>query len=123
MIMDLIAYERGLKKMFLLAHLSQRLRGELIVYQASWRLSIRPSIRLCVHTFKHEYLWDQWVDRNQILSEASLGWGIGCIRVLARSDQNSNFHGNISSNRVIMEETVSRLFLGCLSSDPFHTCR
>ena len=30
---------------------------------------------MCVHTFKHEYLLDQWADRNQILSEASLGWG------------------------------------------------
>ena len=28
-----------------------------------------------------------------------------------------------SSHRVIMVKTVSPLFLGCLSSDPFHTCR
>ena len=28
-----------------------------------------------VHTFKHEYLNNQRADRNQILSEASLGWG------------------------------------------------
>ena len=28
-----------------------------------------------------------------------------------------------SSHRVIMEKTVSPLFLGCLSADPFHTCR
>ena len=28
-----------------------------------------------------------------------------------------------SSHRVIMEKTVSPLFLGCFSSDPFHTCR
>ena len=28
-----------------------------------------------------------------------------------------------SSHRVIMEKTVSTLFLGCFSSDPFHTCR
>ena len=27
--------------------------GELIVYQSSRRLSVRPSVRLCVHTFKH----------------------------------------------------------------------
>ena len=30
---------------------------------------------MCVHTFKHEYLSNQWVDRNQILNEASLGGG------------------------------------------------
>ena len=34
------------------------------------------------------------IDRNQILSEASLGWGKGCIRFWAISDQNSGFHGN-----------------------------
>ena len=73
-----------------LAHLGRRLRGELIVYQSS----CRPSVRVCVHTFKHEYLRVQWVDRNQILSEASLGWGIDCNRFWARSDQNSGFHGN-----------------------------
>ena len=28
-----------------------------------------------------------------------------------------------SSHRVIMVKTVSPLFLGCFSSDPFHTCR
>ena len=28
-----------------------------------------------------------------------------------------------SSHRVIMEKTVSLLFLCCVSSDPFHTCR
>ena len=54
----------------------------------------------------------------RILSEASLGWGKGCIRFWARSDQNSGFHGN----RKLMEKTVSPLFLRCFSSDPFHTC-
>ena len=28
-----------------------------------------------------------------------------------------------SSHRVIMEKTVSPLFLGCFSSNPFRTCR
>ena len=28
---------------------------------------------LCVHTFKDEYLRNQWADRNQILSKESLG--------------------------------------------------
>ena len=30
---------------------------------------------VCVNTFKHEYLRSQRADRNQILSEASLGRG------------------------------------------------
>ena len=59
-----------------LAHLSRRLKGELIVYR-----SIR---RPCVNIFKLEYLRNQWANRNQILSEASLGWGIDCIRFWTR---------------------------------------
>ena len=80
-----------------LAHLSRRLVGELIVYPWS---GVRPSSVVrrrpssVVHNFKHKYLCNQWADRNQILSEASLGWGKGCIRFWARSDQNSGFHGN-----------------------------
>ena len=27
------------------------------------------------------------------------------------------------TDRVMMEKTVSPFFLGCFSSDPFHTCR
>ena len=52
-----------------LAHLSQRLKGELIVY----RSIRRPCVRLSVNIFKLEYLRNQWANRNQILSEASLG--------------------------------------------------
>ena len=40
----------------------------------------RAGVHPCVHTFKHEYLRDQQADYNQILSEASLGWGKGYIR-------------------------------------------
>ena len=77
-----------------LAHLSRRLMGELIVYRSSRRPSVRPLVRPCVHTFKHEYLRNQWANCNQILSEASLGWGKGCVMFSARSDWNSGFHGN-----------------------------
>ena len=61
--------------------------GELIVYQSS-------GVCVSVNSFKHEYLRNQQADCNQILSEASLGWGKGCIRFLARSDRTSGFHGN-----------------------------
>ena len=30
----------------------------------------------------------------KILSEASLGWGKGCMKCLAKCDQNYGFHGN-----------------------------
>ena len=78
------------KSMEFLAHLSRRLRGELIVYQSSRR----PLVCESVNIFKHEYLRDQQADRNQILSEASLGRGKGCIRFLARWDWNFGVHGN-----------------------------
>ena len=76
-----------------LAHLSRRLT------RWAYRMGLEPAsvcpcVRLCVHTFKHEYLRDQQADYNQILYEASLGWGKGCIRFWCRSDQNSGFHGN-----------------------------
>ena len=74
---------------FFLAHLSRRLEGELLVYPWS---GVRPSS--VVHNFKHEYLCIQWADHNEILSEASLGWGKGCRRFWTRLDQNSGFHGN-----------------------------
>ena len=86
-----IYYNNYYSKTYLLAHLSRRLVGELIVYPWS---GVRPSSSSVVHNFKHEYLCNQWADHNQILSEASLGWGKGCIWFWARSDQNSGFHGN-----------------------------
>ena len=60
----------------ILAHLSRRLKGELIVYQSSGR----PSVCASVNIFKLDYLRNQWSNRNEILSEPSLGWGISCIR-------------------------------------------
>ena len=45
--------------------------GELIVY----RSIRRPSVRRSVNIFKLQYLLNQWANRNEILSEPSLGWG------------------------------------------------
>ena len=71
-----------------LAHLSRRLKGELIVYcsirRPCVRALVRPSVRLWVNIFKLKYLCNQWANRNQILSEASLGWGFDCIRFWTR---------------------------------------
>ena len=50
------------------------------------------SVCVSVNIFKLEYLLNQWANRNEILSELSLGWG--CIRFWARSDRNSSIHGN-----------------------------
>ena len=43
---------------------------------------------------KLEYLWGQLANVDQILYEASLGWGKSWIRFWDRLDQNSGFHGN-----------------------------
>ena len=43
---------------------------------------------------KLEYLWGQLTNVEQMLYEASLGWGKGCIRFCDRLDENSGFHGN-----------------------------
>ena len=43
---------------------------------------------------KPEYLWGQLASLDQILYEASLGWGKGCIRFWDRLDLNSGFHSN-----------------------------
>ena len=64
-----------------------------------WRAYSIPvdlsSVCGCVcYPFKHEYLRNQQAEFNQILSEASFGWGIDCIRFWTRYDWNSGFHGN-----------------------------
>ena len=48
-------------------------------------LSFRGSV---IIQMKLEYLWGQLANLDQILSEASLGWGKGCIRFWDRLDQN-----------------------------------
>ena len=42
-----------------------------MVYQSSRR----PSVCASINIFKLEYLRNQWANRNEILSEPSLGWG------------------------------------------------
>ena len=58
--------------------------GELIVYRSIRRPSVSASVRPSVNIFKLKYLRNRWANRNQILSEASLGWGIDCIRFWIR---------------------------------------
>ena len=110
-----------------LAHLSRRLRGELIVYRSSRCPSVRPCVRGCVRPV--------FTLSNMNISEtngsiatifylkhhlggglAALGFGPERIRTLVSMATESSY-------RVIMVKTVSPLFLGCFSSDPFHTCR
>ena len=58
---------------FLLAHLSRRLTGELIVYP--WSGVRRPSVRRPFTMLKHLLLRNRLADQSQILCGASLGRG------------------------------------------------
>ena len=64
---------------------------------------------------KLEYLWGQSASVDQILYEASLGWGKACIRIRDKLDQNSGFHGNrnhlLTYNGGNNVSTFSGLFL------------
>ena len=41
---------------FLVSSPEPKAQGELIVWDSSQRPLVRPSVSLCVHTLKHEYL-------------------------------------------------------------------
>ena len=79
----------------------------------SVRASVRPCVRACVHTFKHEYLRDQQADYNQILSEASLGWGKAALGFGADQIKTLVSMATDSSHRVIMGKMASSRFLDC----------
>ena len=109
-----------------LAHLSRRLTRwayRMGLEPASIRACVRASVRPCVHTFKHEYLRDQQADYNQILYDASLEWGKGCIGFDADQIRTLVSMATASSHRVIMGKSASARFLDCFWSDPFYTCR
>ena len=109
-----------------LAHLSQRLRGQLIVYRSSRRPSVRACVGACVRVFTLSNM--NISETNGSIATkfylkhhlggglAALGFGPDRIRTLVSM-------ATENSHRVIMVKTVSPLFLGCFSSDPFHTCR
>ena len=111
--------------MYLLAHLSRRLVGELIVYPWS---GVRPlSVRrrrpssftmsnMNISATSGPITTKFNLKHHWVGGKAAFGFGPDQIRTLVSM-------ATESSHRVIMEKTVSPLFLGCFSSDPFHTCR
>ena len=81
----------------LLAHLSQRLIGELIGY--SWSgvrpsSSVRPSV---VNNFKRLLLRNRWADQSQILCGASLGRGNEILFAAFGSHDQDGRHAHIWS--------------------------
>ena len=78
-----------------LAHLSQRLIGELIQY--SWSgvrpsSSVRPSV---VNNFKRLLLRNRWADQSQILCGASLGRGNDILFAASGSHDQDGRHAHI----------------------------
>ena len=70
-------------------------------------------VRASVNTFKHEYLCNQLADWNEILSEASLGWGKASIGFDPDRVRTLVSMATYSSHRVIMGKTASSRFLKC----------
>ena len=82
----------------LLAHLSRRLRGELLVYQWLRRpSSVRPSSvrRPSVNIFKHLLLWNHWANWTQISYGDSLGWGNESLFKCSWSHDQDGHHAHI----------------------------
>ena len=77
-----------------LAHLSQRLIGELIVYQ--WSGVRRPSVvRPSSTMLKDLLLGNRWADQSQILCGASLGRGNDILFAASGSHDQDGRHAHI----------------------------
>ena len=84
----------------LLAHLSRRLIGELIVYPWSGvhRPSVRPSsVRRLSTMLKHLLLRNRLADQSQILCGASLGRGNDILFTASGSHDQDGRHAHIWS--------------------------
>ena len=72
-----------------LAHLSRRLTRWV------YRMGVEPaSMCASVGELTLSNMNNQKADHNQILSEASLGWGKGCSKFWIRTDWSFGFYGN-----------------------------
>ena len=93
--------------------------GELIVYP--WSV-VRPSSssstisNMNISATSGPIATKFYLKHHWVGGKAALGFGPDQIRTLV-SMASESYH------RVIMEKTVSPLFLGCFSSDPSHTYR
>ena len=87
---------QNLEHLSFLAHLSQRLIGELIGY--SWS-AVRPSASVVrpsvVNNFKRLLLRNRWADQSQILCGASLGRGNDILFAASGSHDQDGRHSHI----------------------------
>ena len=80
------------------------------------RLSVRLSDRPSVNTFKLEYLRNQKADRNQILSEASMGWGktalsFGPDRIGTLVSMATDSSHRVIMGKILLTRTLAPSFL------------
>ena len=81
---------------------------------------MRPCVPLSVcKQFQRWISLVQWADRNQTLSEASLGWGKAALCCGADQPRTLVSMATDSSHRVVFEKTVLPLLLAHFSSDLF----
>ena len=85
-------------------------------------------MRLCIHTFKHDYFLDRQADRNQILYEASLGgrkaalgFGLHRIRTLVSMATDSS-HSLImgKQRRRVFSSVFDRILFILAGKDDIH---
>ena len=85
-----------------LAHLSQRLIGKLLVYPWS---GVRPSIRPSFTMLRHFLLRNRVANQSQILYGATLGWGKKvCSRQLGHMTKMAlrPIYGNTPSKNILL---------------------
>ena len=96
---------KSLSSVFL-AHLSRRLKGELIVYPWS---GVRPSS--VVHIFKHLLLWNRLANQSQILCGASLGRGNESLFAASGShDQDGRHAHGKNPSKIFFSRTSGPIF-------------
>ena len=106
-----------MKMFIILAHLSRRLVGELIVYPRSGgRPSSSTLSNINIFATSGPIIMKFYQKHHCDGGKAALGFGLDRMKTLVSMATDS-------SHRVIMQKTVLPLFLSCFSSDPFYTCR
>ena len=96
------------------------------MYLLSRRLSVRPFVRVfvCVSTLSNMNIsMTNGSIATKFYLKHHLGGGLAAVGFVPDRIRTLVSMATESSHRVIMVKTVSPLFLGCFSSDPFHTCR
>ena len=116
----------GVNRVYIYTYVCMSIHEFIVIIAPLWKCGGYTGFALSIQIlwFRHsditfqmklEYLLGQSANLDQILYEASLGWGKGCIRFWDRLDQNYGFHGNrkrpLTYNWENNVSTFSLLFL------------